>query len=84
MVCKAFHLPANPSNAFIRIKTNQFEGQSATIRIANEWGETVWQTRQDVLEDELQIDVYEIPAGFYWLEVQSTGLRQIEKLVIIH
>ncbi len=79
---KPFTFLPNPASTYIRVQTNRFEGQSAVIRIVNEWGTTVWQTREHQLQDELQIEVYQIPAGFYWLEIQASGHRQIEKVVI--
>ncbi len=74
----------NPGNGIFRIYGEGFRGFNSTINILNAIGQQVYTQNSVIPEGELSlsIDLQQLPAGIYFLQVITSGETVVKRLVI--
>jgi hypothetical protein len=72
----------NPARELVNLNLTQVMGETATIRIFNINGQLMDQLRFDAIEEATaEIDIAELPAGTYFVNVQTTSTYQSLRFV---
>jgi hypothetical protein len=79
-----FVLFPNPASTQIRVSLQSAVGKPTTVRIVNGQGVVVRERQFSVLTQELlSFDLYDLPDGIYWLNVQVEGSKKRARKFII-
>jgi hypothetical protein len=78
-----FHLYPNPTHETTTIETNAATPRTITYTLRTTLGQDVMRFSRDVLAGRVitPLDVHSLPAGTYFLEIQSGTERVVERLV---
>ncbi len=73
-----------PTSDLLNVGLTGTEGSSATISVFNIVGQNVYQTIETLRENgsQLQIDVNELPAGVYILQVSTGEVQAVQEFVV--
>ncbi|MCP3932225.1 MAG: T9SS type A sorting domain-containing protein [Bacteroidetes bacterium] len=77
---KVFPNPVKHGSLAVYLPSRQTEG--ATLRLFDVSGKLLKQKNAD--GNSAKLDVQDVPAGMYWLEVSAAGARWMEKVVMSH
>lgn len=72
----------NPSNGNITIRSSRVIESGVTIRVTDMSGRVLTQQEINRFSGEMALDLTQLPAGIYHLEVNNQGLKESIKLVI--
>ena len=73
----------NPANEFLNIDLSEIESENVQIRITNSIGQDVYSDRfNGALPNLLNVNVSEMPAGLYFVQVQKGNDLIIEKIQV--
>ncbi|GIV35507.1 MAG: hypothetical protein KatS3mg031_3042 [Chitinophagales bacterium] len=74
----------NPADAQITISGNQLNQDNGTVRVIDMTGRILSETKLMKQEQEMTVDVSQIPNGLYLLELQTKNSQKAFRINIIH
>lgn len=80
-VNKAFQIFPNPANNLLNVQLQSSETSNSTATIFDNTGRLV--LSQPLSTQNERIDISHIPAGIYFVKIQSKNTQQVERLVIV-
>ena len=81
---KDLHIYPNPSSGYLTIEIEGFAGNTLYSRLQNAQGQTVQNSTllANKGSNTFQVQLNQFPAGMYWFELESDGLRVQHKIVL--
>lgn len=79
-----FRLYPNPSEGRIHLSRVQAQPEAATVRILNGAGQIVGTTNWPAQQADMDMDLSELPAGFYMVHYTNGHSKRTRKLILTH
>jgi HYR domain/Secretion system C-terminal sorting domain len=70
----------NPTNSFINLELQQYDGKNVTVQILNSFGQQVYNTTfKEVSDQTYRIDMQTYPTGIYFIKTAADGVESVVK-----
>ena len=79
---QSFEIFPNPASESVNIRSWILDPGSWIIEIYSLEGRKIWE--KEVKDDEMGVDVSELPVGMYFVRVQAGGVSAMTKLLVVH